>query len=65
MKLVRPELRKILESQGQYGCGASGGAELAHHTIQSSLETFGPNSAAVILDEKDARCYRNASSMRN
>ena len=63
MKLVRPELRKILESQGQYGCGASGGAELAHHTIQSSLETFGPNSAAVILDEKDAFPNANRRQM--
>ena len=62
MELVRPALRSILESQGQFGCGAKGGAELAHHTIQSSLETFGPNSAVVILDEKDA--FPNADRAR-
>lgn len=53
MKRVRPALGRMLKNQGQYGCGAAGGSVSAHHIIQSSLETFGPNSAAVIMDEKE------------
>jgi hypothetical protein len=72
MDLARPTLRAILEPEGQFGCGAKGGSELALHVVQSHVETSGHNSAVLILDESDAfltadrhtmleECYKHES----